>query len=107
MSKTPEHDTGFSSIDHESTKENVDEHFPIVLEGLINRRNRNFWALVLKIKKPFIWKIVLIFYSTYKKSFTKISGRRKLEKTLENCHSPEYGVEYRHFHMHGAQCGNW
>ena len=42
LSKTPEYDTGFSSIDHESTKENVDEHFPIVLEGLINRRNRNF-----------------------------------------------------------------
>ena len=42
LSKTPEYDTGFSSTDHESTKENVDEHFPIVLEGLINRRNRNF-----------------------------------------------------------------
>ena len=42
LSKTLEYDTGFSSIDHESTKENVDEHSPIVLEGLINRRNSNF-----------------------------------------------------------------
>ena len=48
LSKTLEYDTGFSSIDHESTKENVDEHSPIVLEGLINRRNSNFWDLVLK-----------------------------------------------------------